>query len=451
MRLTAAGTRLGTVRATTGRPLITLVLAVAFWVAAVAPSPAAWAPTTRLTSSTSVRGVSTAINARGDAAVAWLVDPRFSSGKRGDLQVRVAYRRGWGGGFFTRTVARRSGFSGEGPSVVLDRRGELTVAWIDEAITQQGPKTIRAAYRTPAGRWSNVQAIGRTSRFVQPAYAFPRVAASPTGTVLLTYNSRSRDAPGMAAVWRSRGQRFGPVQALPTGKDGVLHQPTTLFDTDGRAYVAGILDCDRKRARGVLLRTIPLSRHFRPMRTVAPSPSGQLQLVLTGSGRGALAWRGVACSINEFLAGPIYAARLFRASAGEPIVVDPGRVDGPQLSGAPAGGADISWNILEPPAILTSRLDRNGVLTGPTPPPAGWIALTSDASGNQVVIRPPTANYLRPDESGARARTGLVEPAPITVRHPAGATFGTGLIVAGGGPLTATAGGGPLYATTWRP
>jgi hypothetical protein len=203
--------------------------------------------------------------------VAWLVDPWVPSGQRGDLQVRVAYRRGWGGGFFTRTVARRSGFTGYGPSVVLDSRGELTVTWIDEAITQKGPKTVRAAYRTPAGRWSSVQAIGQTSRFVQPAYAFPTVAAAPNGTVLLTYNSRSQAAPGMAAVWRSRGQRFGPVRALPTGKDGVLQQPTTLFDTDGRAYVAGILDCDSKRARGVLLRTIPLSRNFRPMRLAGGS------------------------------------------------------------------------------------------------------------------------------------------------------------------------------------
>ena len=238
--------------------------------AAAAPSQAGWAPTTRLTSSASVHGVSTAINARGDAAVAWLVDPRVPSAQPGALQVRVAYRRGWGGGF-TRTVARRSGFTGRGPSVVLDARGELTVTWIDEAITQQY-QTVRAAFRTPAGRWSSVQAIGRTSAKVQPAYAFPTVAAAPNGSVLLTYNALSEAAPGMAAVWRSPGNHFGPVHALPTGKGGLLQQPTTLFDTDGRAYVAGILDCNTARPRGAA-RTLPLSRHFRPMRTVAPTPA----------------------------------------------------------------------------------------------------------------------------------------------------------------------------------
>lgn len=442
MRSTPPARTIEDVRSIVRRLSSASALGLALCAAAAPPSQAGWAPTTRLTSSTFVHGVSTAVNARGDAAVAWLVDPWVPSAQPGALQVRVAYRRGWGGGFFTRTVARRNGFTGRGPSVVLDARGELTVTWLDQAITRTGPNTVRATSRTPAGRWSSVQAIGRTA---STAYAFPTVAAAPNGAVLLTYNSPSQATSGAAAVWRSPGHRFGPVHALPTGKGGLLQQPTTLFDTDGRAYVAGILDCGSRRAHGVLLRTLPLSRHFRPMRTVAPSPSGQLQLVLTGSGRGALAWRRVACSTNEFLTGPIYAARVFNASAGKPTVLDPQSADGPVLSGAPAGGADVSWNAFPPPngaAITTSRLDRAGAWTAPNSPAAGWIALTADATGNQVVIKPPPLNYLKADETGARARTGLVEPAPIAPSYRAGATDGTGLIIAGGTPLV---------VSTWRP
>ena len=56
----------------------------------------------------------------------------------------------------------------------------------------------------------------------------------------------------------------------------------------------------------------------------------------------------MACSTNEFLTGPIYAARVSNAAAGKPTVVEPQRADGPVLSGAPAGGADVSWNAFPP-------------------------------------------------------------------------------------------------------
>ncbi len=408
-----------------------VALGFAFWIAAAGPSWAGWAPTTRLTSATGVDGVSTAINARGDAAVAWVVDPA-SAARAGDLQVRVAYRRGWGGRFRTRTVWHRAGFKARGPSVALDPRGELTVAWIDEASTNgllHGHKTVRAAYRTPAGHWSDVQAIGRTSPFW---YAYPTVAAARSGTVLLTYNSVSKAAPGMAAVWRSPGHHFGPVHALPTG----LIDPTTLFDAAGRAYVAGNANCDGSHSRGVLLRTNPSSRHFRAMRTVAPTPSSNLRLVLTGSGRGALAWRAVACSTSEDLTGPIHAARLSHAAAGKPTVLDPQNARGPILSGAPSDGADVAWNTFptatSTAAILTSHMNVNGLWTSPAFPQADWIASTADATGNQIVMA---------GEIGARPTNGPIQTAPITTsRAAAGATDGTGLIIANG-----------LATTTWRP
>lgn len=414
-----------------------------------ARASAAWTPAAGLTGASNVRGTAVAVDARGDAAVGWFVDPSFF-GRRGDLQVRVAVRRGWSGTFSTRTVLRRAGLTARNLTLALDRHGELSVAWIDQAVTKgtlHGRKTVRGAFRTPSGRWSSVQAIGSASPFW---YAATTLAVAPDGTVLLTYNARSSEAPGMAAVWRSPGHRFGSVRALPTGKGGLLTEPTTLFDAAGRAYVAGVLACGSPSSRGVLMTAAPGSHSFSAMRTVAPRPAHHLHLVLTARGRGALAWRRIGCSTSEDLSGPVYGARLADAKAGTPVLLDSQSADRLWLAGAPLGTADAAWTAFPdrvPGAVLlASRMDGAGAWSAPLAPAAGWVAVSADTVGDQVVQQ---AQPVAPDSVtaiGARAATGAVEPAPV-VRPPvsaAGATTGAGLIVASGA-------GSRLTVATWRP
>lgn len=429
-------------------PLLAAVV-VALSLVLAAQASASWTAAAGLTGSKNVRGTAVAVNTRGDAAVGWFVDPSFL-GRSGDLQVRVAYRRGWGGRFSVRTVLRRGGLTARNLTLALDKHGQLSVAWIDQAVTKgslHGRKTVRGVYRTPSGRWSSVQAIGSASPFW---YAATTLAVAPNGTVLLTYNARSIAAPGMAAVWRSPGHRFGSVRALPTGRGGLLQEPTTLFDSAGRAYVAGVLDCDSSSSRGVLMTAEPGSHRFSAMRTVAPKPAHHLHLVLTAPGRSALVWRRVGCSTSEDLAGPVYGASLSSAKAGTPALIDPQSGDRLWLSGAPLDTADAAWTAFpesRPEAVLlASRLDDAGSWTAPLAPTDGWVAVKADAIGNQAVqkAQPLASDFV--NAVGARSATDAIEPAPIAGSpfSAAGATTGAGLVIA-------ATGDSKLTVATWRP
>ena len=186
---------------------------------------ASWSDALRVPQSAEAMWPAAAVNARGDVAVAWIHEGRSQG--HATLRVRAAIRPAGAARFSVRTLVARRDLAARGTAVALDARGELTVAWIEQASDNgrtHGRKTVRAAYRTPGGRWSRVQAIGRSSAF---NFATPRLAATADGTVVLTYNAHTNAAPGVAAAWRSRGRPFGSPQSVPT--DGQY-----LFDPDPR-------------------------------------------------------------------------------------------------------------------------------------------------------------------------------------------------------------------------
>jgi hypothetical protein len=92
-----------------------------------------------------------AVGGGGRAAVGWVDDG--GAGRRvrhPAVAVRVSFRRA-DGTFETRTLSRRRDLAARGLTIAVDRRGEVTVAWIDAR--PRGPGTVRAAYRTtPADR-----------------------------------------------------------------------------------------------------------------------------------------------------------------------------------------------------------------------------------------------------------------------------------------------------------
>jgi hypothetical protein len=351
-----------------------------------------------------------AVGGSGRVAVGWVDDGGGASGIRHPVgAVRVAVRRA-DGRFETHTLARRRDLAAHGPAVAVDRRGEVTVAWIDAVAG--GRRTVRAAYRTAKGHWSAPQVIGFSSSFF---YAVPRLAVAPEGRVLLSFVAHVRRAPGVGVAWRRPGHRFGALHGVGRLR---IFDPVPAFDSAGRAYVSGIAQCDDESAsHGVVRMTAPGGHRFGPPITVAPAPATELRLRVIASGRAVAVWAGAGCSTTELLAGPIEAAALIGSTVvnRQTVYAAPGR--GVVLSGASAGGAEASWTAFPPNApggaILGARMAQGafGNAVGPT---GGWVAVESDVAGDQVVLQRRPEDFGPPDGAGARpAGSELVEPGPL--------------------------------------
>lgn len=312
--------------------MLTAVFVFVGVTAPASPAWAAWSRAARMSDASNPRPVSVAADAHGDAVVAWVV----TNGARPEVTaVRVAVRRGRSGAWSAHLLRRARSMRAAGLALAVAPSGEVTVAWIDQL--GGGHRTVWSAYRTPAGRWSALQAVGLASPFT---YAYPRLAVAADGTAALVYNAGIRAAPGMAIAWRRRGHAFSRIAAVPGGR---LSEPTLGFDAAGTAFLAGTALCDNEsQSHGVVL-TAPASTHrFRAPRTISPHPATEVRFVLTGTGRGTAAWLGGGCSTTELLGGPVSARRVSTASAGPVNAVAPAVANDLQMVAAP-GGADLTW------------------------------------------------------------------------------------------------------------
>lgn len=382
----------------------------------------------------------------GRVVVGWVDDGGGSRGVRHPVvAVRVSVRRA-GGGFETRTLARGRDLAAQGVTAVVDRRGEVTVAWIDAR--PDGHRTVRAAYRTTNGHWSAVQAIGFSSAF---AYAVPRLAVAPDGRVLLSYVAGVRAAPGIGVAWRQPGHRFGALRGVGRLR---IFDPVPAFDPAGRAYVSGIAQCDDEAAsHGVVRLTAPGGRRFGAPVTVTPAPATELRLRVLGAGRAVAAWVGAGCSTTELLAGPIEAATMNGSTVGtrQTVYAPAGR--GLVLSGASGAGAEASWTTFPPNApggaIFAARM-TNGTFGSAAAPPGAWAAVGSDPHGDQVVLQRRPESSGPPDAAGARpAGSDVVDPAPLPAGGwvvAAGSGYGAGRALA-----VASFTGGALRVAAWTP
>jgi hypothetical protein len=395
-----------------GRAAVAAASSLAVAVLGAAPAQAAWGPILRPAASAAAGQVTLAVNASGDVGAAWAQE------SRGIVTVRAAVRRGTRP-LPVRTLLSLRGGAVQGLAAVLDARGELTVAWVDRGPSRGGrggAMTVRAAYRTPAGRWSRTRAISKTSAFF---YAQPRLAAAPDGTVALTFNAAVRAAPGVGAAWRRPGRAFGRVQSVRTGRRRYLQEPTLAFDPAGRAYLAGIARCDdEQRSAGVLFVATRGARRFGAQRTITPAPANHLRFVVSGSGTGIAAWLRAGCSTSEDLSGAPQAALVRGASAGSPLLLDDRAGTGLTLSGAPGRGAEAAWTQYAPEAadgrVVVSRVAGEGAHSAPDVPVGGWAAVAAGRAGDQVVERLRPVSSGPPEAVGARpAARGGVEPAPF--------------------------------------
>src|SRR4051794_20593163 len=118
-----------------------LGIALVAMLALPATASATWSGILSVPSSTEATWPATAVNARGDVAVAWVQEGR--SAGHATVRVRAAWRSASATRFSVHTLVSRRDLAARGPAVALDSRGELTVAWVEQASDNglwHGPK-----------------------------------------------------------------------------------------------------------------------------------------------------------------------------------------------------------------------------------------------------------------------------------------------------------------------
>jgi hypothetical protein len=373
-----------------------------------AAASAAWSEAMRAPLSVGAMWPATAMNARGDAAVAWIQEGR--SHGHATARVRVAVRAAASRRFTVETLVARRDLAARGTAVAVDSRGEVTVAWIEQASDAgrfHGHKTVRSAFRRTDGTWSAIQAVGRSAAF---NYASPRLAVTGRGTVVLTYNAFSSGPSGVSAAWRSRGHRFGAVQSVPVGHDHLL-DPTLAVDPSGTAYLTGTRGCDRSGGQ-VLVAIAPSGRRRFTKRVAATTTPGMsVRMAVMGPGSIALSWLSGRCNTTEDLGG-LPAATTIRRGVPAPVTaLGAETAIGLTVTGVGAG-ADVSFVTSPSQALMTAHVGADGTVAAPVAPTDGWIALAGDPAGDQLIGRPaPGGAAVTP--LAARPVDGGAEPAPV--------------------------------------
>jgi hypothetical protein len=427
------------------------MLALVALLLAPAAASAAWSAPMRVPLSREALWPATAVNARGDLAVAWIQEGRDRG--RATVRVRAAVRRAGAQRFSVRTLVARRDLAARGAAVAIDAAGEVTVAWIEQASDAgrtHGHKTVRAAYRADTGRWSRVQAVGRSSAF---NFAEARLAATAGGTVVLTYNGRAPAGRGVVATWRTRGRPFGSLQTVPT--DGqYLSEPTLAFDPSGRVLLTGTQGCFGGGSRVAVFIAPAGRRRFTAQATASTAPGKNVRMAVMGRDSLALTWLAGTCSTTEDLGGAPYATTVRNGAAAPPTALASGSATTLIASPGP-GGADLSFTTMgtATPLLMTSRVTTDGNVGTPAVAEQGWIPLAGDPAGDQLLGRPDAVGAVTP--LAARSTTGELEPAPLPAL---GFPWTAGTVAAHDGRALAALSFRPLSSMTpsivlsvWRP
>jgi len=323
-----------------------------------------------------------AVDARGDAAVAWATqgNPEFGPNFHSSVHVTV---RTASGRLSTRTVWSSHDAETEGLSVVIGA-GEATVAWDARSRAEAQGRTIviRAAYGPLIGRWRPARAIRRIP-FEPPGEvlggepAEQHLAIAPDGEVLLAFNA-SGEAAGLA--WRAPGHAFGVPQLLSEAPDCAIPQ----FDAHGAAYLSG--SCNG------FVRVAPAHSHrFRRTAVLTNSQVFIFTLALSGAGRGIAAWVTGEC--DGHTPGPVFASVLKGGKFGTPLALTPSATQAVDANAVAAPGGDtVTWYAGvgggQPsawPQAYSLQIGANGVPGATQTLPIGApIALVSDAGGDVV-------------------------------------------------------------------
>ena len=254
------------------------------------------------------------------------------------------------------------------------------LAWIDRP--GGGHDTVRAAYRTPAGRWSAIRADGRTTPFV---YAYPR---------LRRRDRRPRLQRGHARC-RRRGRRLadpGPrVRCAERGSRRTSLRADARDDADGAATLVATARCDDESQSHGLLLAAPAAKHGvgKPL-AITPRPATEVRLVPTGPRTVVASWPASDWRTSELLNGPVEAERISRSGATSTVDV-PAGLDDDLGRIAAQGGAELVWETYTTgaPRIASgvARVGASGTVIEPAAGAPG-IASGSHAWRGGTVIEP---------------------------------------------------------------
>jgi hypothetical protein len=391
-----------------------------------------------------VSGPAVAVNARGDAAVAWATrsDPAAPPVRGGAVYVTVRLAHGR---LITRRVwsSRRAGAGT--PAVAIGRR-EVTVAWVThtrrQSVTPGDTGTVRAAYGPLAGRWHRARVVGRGDDA-------PDLAAAPGGETRLVWVANGYTGR-IAEASRRRGHGFGRPRRLrnlhAVGTGGASHGPRAAFDARGTGYVWA--ECD-----GVVRIARP---HRSPTRSVvlATGPVLDLSLAVTDAGTGLAAWAAGPCSTDASATeqgGPAFGSALVRGRFGKAtgLTGAAAPTSRTRVLAAPGGGGTIAWQ--EATTIFTAAVGTTGVFGPGQPITAGLAPLAADGGGDQVLAGEGSAESLPQFGVVVRRRDGGPdEPAPRDHGALAAATpLGRAFALAWN--TSPTGAGGREAIAVWRP
>ena len=445
--------------------LLLLLLVGGLWWPALARAD--WSPARVLASGSPspFARVASAVDARGDAAVAWETVgpwPARSAGRRCSpsptragcfpvTTVRVGVRLA-SGRLLTRTLWSQRADPGMQLSVVMSG-AEVTVAW-SYAVPAIVGETVRAAFGPLTGRWPASRTIGgpwSVGYVTGGPVAGVALAIAPDGTVLAAWNgcaARSgceAQRESVVAVWRPPGRAFGTPSVVAVAPLGA----TPAFDVAGRAYL--VSGCS-----GEVAVALPGSRRFHAV-TVANGPVWDFSLSLAGGGRGLAAWVAGACSHDEMVPNPpgaLYASVLSAGVFGAPTVLAPAdaRADYVAAVATAGGGGSVSWTTA--PINLTAytvALSADGAAGAVGQPAAGVIPTGHDGGGDILLS-------VSPRSSGAGSRELLMQPAGGAPDELSPApSWGAVAVAAPRGRAVAVAwwssptGSGSLELTVWQP
>lgn len=393
-----------------------------------------------------------AVDARGDAAVAWATGGSMRN-RPFRTSVNITARTA-GGRLSTRTVWSSNNAELRNLSVVLGA-GEVTVVWDSRSRAEaKGTTTvIRAAYGPLIGRWRPPRVIRRIP--YEPSYPpIPwdqHLAVAPNGEVLLAFNALdlwSHVGPrGVAVTWRAPGHHFGTSKVLRNAPGGAIPQ----FDARGTAYLNGYCN-------GFVM-TAPAHSH-RFGRTVVLTPRQVLgfTLSLAGAGHGLAAWIAGECSFDAAAGntpGPVFASVLSAGTFGKPLRLTPAVAQAySSNSVAVPGGGTVTWGATYYNPFLTGifsvQIGADGLPGATQQITSGSAAVTADGGGDEVFTPSPPAPhpvFIRPAGGGAD------QPAPKSPGSPGGVAVAApvGRAVAAVWNTSPTGGGPTMALSVWRP
>ena len=388
------------------------------WMAA-APADATWTARQQF-AAPYASAPAVAING-ATTVVAWASRQRITRTRYG-ASVNVAVRDARGR-LRTRRLWRSGHAEVTGLSVVVDRRGQITVAWAHWDRARQVPSGIvRAAYGSAGATFTRSHVVGKAGSGDGPS-----LAVAPDGTVLMVWNGRfgDRDRERDAVAWRGPGRRFGAVRALsdssraPSDPDGL----SAAFDARGVAYVFGSCTASVMRAPA-------RSRRLRGPIVLGGRVRG-FSLSLNGAGRGLASWAAGKCSYgveDPAEPGPVLASVLRAGTFGAPVAVTAAgvRANGTTAVALPGGAGIVGFRVFSPTTFdgqaFTASLAATGL--GPPQPVTDGLAVAQADAGGDLLL----------EDSGFTTSSGRIvmrpagglpdEPAPAGA-HPVPAARAT--------------------------